>query len=82
MIKESYVVKNAAILLGGRRNKREGREGKEGREGRGEEEKGGIMEEMECVEMRVREKISLIELLNELVGKDEGSVDGIGRRRE
>ena len=61
MIKECYIVKNAINLLGGRRRK----------EGEREEEKGK-MKEMECVEMRVKEKISLIELLHELV---KGGVD-------
>ena len=70
-IKESSVVRNGVRLLGGRkrRNGREKdrKEGEKGSEEGEEEEKGGIMEEMECVEMRVREKILLIELLNELV---------------
>ena len=73
VVKECYVVKNAVSLLGGRRRKegeklrkeKEGEEGEEG-EGRREEEKGG-MEMVERMEMGVREKISLIELLNELV---------------
>ena len=70
VVKESYVVKNAVSLLGGRRRKegeREEKEGegeKEGEERKGKEEleeaKGG--REMECLEMRVREKILLIEL--------------------
>ena len=65
MIKESRLVKNAIILLGGRRRGNGGeREGMEGEEG--EEEKGGV-DEMECVAMNVGEKISLIELLSELV---------------
>ena len=70
-IKESSVVRNGVRLLGGRkrRNGREKdrKEGEKGSEEGEEEEKGGIIEEMECVEMRVREKILLIELLNELV---------------
>ena len=84
VVKESYVVKNAVTLLGGRKGRNVGEKEEkewETEERRKEEEKGG-MEMVECIEMRVREKISLIELLNELVGKDEGSVDGIGRRRE
>ena len=72
MIKESYYVKNAVVLLGGRRE-REKTEGlseterKEGEAGVGrkEEEKGGM--EIDCIEMKVREKILLIELLSELV---------------
>ena len=64
VIKESRLVKNAVILLGGRRRGNEGE--KERREGEEfEEEKGGM--EVECVEMNVGEKISLIELLSELV---------------
>ena len=53
MIQESSTVKNAVILLGGRRNggEKERREGEEG-----EDEKGGM--EVECVEMNVGEKIS------------------------
>ena len=66
VIKDRYLVENAVILLGGRRNNGEGREGEEG-EGKREEEKGGILEEMEYVEMEVGEKISLIELLSVLV---------------
>ena len=76
MIKDSYLVKNAVTLLGGRREekgereeKEEGEKEGEGEEGEGrkeEEEKGG-MEMVECIEMRVREKILLIELLSELV---------------
>ena len=60
VVKDSYLVKNAVILLGGRRKEGEGKEGEEF-----EEEKGGM--EVECVEMNVGEKISLIELLSELV---------------
>ena len=43
VIKECYLVKNAVILLGGRK------EGEEGETGRREEERGG-MEFMECIE--------------------------------
>ena len=63
VIKESSLVKNAVILLGGKSRENGGeKEGKEGEEG--EEEKVG---ELECMAMNVREKISLIELLSELV---------------
>ena len=64
VIKDCYLVKNAVILLGGRRgNEGEKERKKEGQ--KGEEEKGGM--ELECIEMRRGEKISLIELLSELV---------------
>ena len=82
-------MKNAVSLLGGRRKEGEGEEGERKEE---LEEEKGEMEMVECIEMRVREKISLIELLNEFVKggmeigeeerRDEGRVDGIGRRRE
>ena len=56
----------------GRRSQKQEREGKEGAEGeagdgRKEEEKGRM--EGECVEMRRGEKISLIQLLHELVNE-------------
>ena len=74
VIKDSYVVKNAVILLGGQKKKegegekdvKEGEEATEEEMGRREEEKGRV-EMVECIEMRVREKISLLELLSELV---------------
>ena len=52
----------------GERREREAKEEgeKQGEGGKGKEEKGG-MEMMECIEMRVREKLLLIDLLNELV---------------
>ena len=71
VVKECHLVKNAVSLLGGRRKekgKREEKDGKadrEGEGGKGEEEKGAM--EVEFVEMKVGEKISLIELLSELV---------------
>ena len=80
VIKEASIVKNAVILLGGRRRGdgrgKDGKEGEEEDEGKGrreeeengtseEEEKGGM--EMEWGEMRVGEKRKLIELLSELV---------------
>ena len=70
VIAEVDIVKNAAILLGGRRRKegeklRKEKEGEGGEEGRREEGKGGM--EMKYIEMKLGEKISLIELLNELV---------------
>ena len=71
VIKDCYLVKNAVILLGGRRSKREEREemgraeGEEGERRKEGEGKGGM--EVDCIEMRVGEKILLIELLSELV---------------
>ena len=75
MIKESSIVKNAVILLGGRRKgnegEKEGKEGEEGEEGRTEREEGKGGMEVECGEMNVGEKISLIELLSVLVKGEE-----------
>ena len=69
VIRESPLVKNAVILLGGRNSDSSKTDGRDGGEERGDtdrrEEKGG--NEMEWGEMRVGEKIALIELLNELV---------------
>ena len=69
VIRESPLVKNAVILLGGRNSDSSKTDGRDGREERGDtdrrEEKGG--NEMGWGEMRVGEKIALIELLNELV---------------
>ena len=78
VIKESSIVKNAVILLGGRRRGNGGE--KERKEG--EEEEKGELNEIECVEMNVGEKISEGRDGDWRRGRDEGSVDGIGRRRE
>ena len=82
LIKESRLVKNAVILLGGRRKgnggEEERKEGEEGEEGREEGEEANGRTEVECVEMNVGEKISLIELLSELV---KGGVE-IGEEEE
>ena len=77
VIKESSIVKNAVILLGGGRRGNGGETvRKEGEEG--DEEKGGM--EVECVEtnLNVGEKISLIELLSDLV---KGGIE-IGEEEE
>ena len=82
LVKDSSLVKNAVVLLGGRRilngrgnrkEKHDGSEGEEDGEGeegavnKGEEERIGRGGDVDCREMSVGEKISLIELLSELV---------------
>ena len=68
VIKESSLVKNAIILLGGRRRENGGKEGDEKEK---EEEIGDARREggkkIEPGQTRIGEKISLIELLSELV---------------
>ena len=67
VIIDCYLVKNAVILLGGRRreNSEEGeKKGEEKTVGEGGKEEG---KQIGCIEMRVGEKIMLIELLCELV---------------
>ena len=67
VIKDSYIVKNAVLLLGGRRRKGEEKDGKEGAEAGEGEGRKEVGRKMEWEEMGVGEKTSLIELLIELV---------------
>ena len=82
VIKHSSVVKNAVILLGGTRREKGGLWRKDERNGEEEdstgkgEEKG--RQEMEWMELTVAEKVTLIELLSELV---KGGVE-IGEEEE